>query len=233
MAKKELPKELITPKNLESDGGAFGGNIKGKLSGLSDKAFGVTKFVLGLCLLPFVYSSSAAFLNEFNTIQPLYRSPFWSGIITLLVVYLFIWEPAVIYAKGQKMLEAVFKFFTPLVRVAPYLLPIYTVVLFVLYYLFSAIFSSVDWLRPFIFLFGFSTALHLVFGAKSLRGKKGDFLKSNYIFGFSFVYILNVALLALLLNLIFKEFSFVNFSNNTISAAKSIISIVFRQLFLP
>jgi hypothetical protein len=74
--------------------------------------------------------------------------------------------------------------------------------------------------------------MHLVFSSRSIRTKKGDFLKGNYIFGFSFILILNLALLALGFSLIFREYSFVNFCNVSCSAAGKIFYAVFRQLFI-
>ena len=119
-----------------------------------------------------------------------------------------------------------------MVRFAPYLVPIYTLLLFFAYVLLSAMHKSDRILGYFIFLFGFSFALHLVFGAKSLRSRKGDFLKGNYIFGFSFVYVLNIFILALLLNLIFANFSVVDFSNDAFRLCGNIFRFSFRQLFL-
>jgi len=81
-------------------------------------------------------------------------------------------------------------------------------------------------------LIGFGTVLHLVFSAKTIRTKKGDFLKGNYIFGFSFIFILNMALLAFGFSLIFKEFSFVNFCNISFTIARNIFYAVFKQLFM-
>ena len=203
-----------------------------KISGFSQKIFGITKFILGIWLLPFVYSTTISFLNEFALIEKTQQTYFWSGLISFLLIYLFIWEPVIIYSKGQKLLELVFNYFKPLVRVAPYLLPIYTIVLFIIYGLLSFIFKSVTSLNYFVFLFGFSIGLHLIFSAKSIRAKQNDFLKSNYIFGFSFIYIINLILLAIFLNLIFEKFSLVSFLNNSFQIAKNIFSTIFKQLFL-
>jgi len=225
MEKKEFPK-------AEGDFQPRASGISGKLSGLYGKSFAVIKFILGVCLLPFVYSSTVAFLNEFSLIEKPLQNCFWSGIITLLVIYLFVWEPAIIYAKGHKLLELIFNFFKPLVRVAPYLLPVYTIILFVAYALLSLVVKS-RWLIEYsIFLSGLTISLHLIFSAKAIRSKKGDFLKANYIFGFSFIYIVNLILLAFCLNLIFKDFSFVNFFNNAYSMAGSVFKAIFSQLFM-
>jgi len=225
MEKKEFPK-------AEGDFQPKASGITGKLSGLYNKSFGVIKFILGICFLPFVYSSTVAFLNEFNLVEKPLQNYFWAGVIVLLLVYLFVWEPVIVYTKGHKLLEFIFNFFKPLVRVAPYLLPIYTIILFIIYILLSLVVKS-RWLIEYsIFLLGLTIALHLIFSAKTIRSKKGDFLKANYIFGFSFIYIVNLALLAFCLNFIFKDFSFVDFFNNSFQTAKNIFGSAFRQLFL-
>jgi hypothetical protein len=228
MAKKEFPE-------LEKEGKDFKFDLpaqKGKGQHFAGKVLAVVKLLLGLCLLTFVYAVSLSFLWQLSKIEPLLQNYFWQGVISFLVIYLFIWEPAFVYSRGHKLLGLIFSFFKPLVNVAPYLVPIYTLVVFILYQLFSLVVKTPQLLRYTTFALGFTMALHLVFSAKSVRGKKGDFLKSNYLFGFSLVYILNVSLLAFLLNIIFLPFSFVVFCNQSYQNAAAVFSAVFRQLFL-
>jgi hypothetical protein len=203
-----------------------------KLPGISGKIFSIVKFILGVCLLPFVYSVSVAFLSEFSLVEKSLQGYFWAGVISFIILYLFIYAPAVIYRNGHRLLEIVFRFFTPLVRVAPYVLPIYAIIIFLGYTLCSLIFKSPQLINYFLFLFGFSLSLHLVFSSQSVRSKQEDFLKANYIFGFSLVYLINLLFLAFALNLILKEFSFVNFFNQSFQIAKSLFGALFRQLFL-
>jgi hypothetical protein len=235
MAKKEFPDKQI-PKGkeefIQNDAGGLGGDFSSKISGLSSKLFGVIKFILAIIILPLVYSSVVSFVNEFVQINQGLQQIFYNGIISFLVIYLFIWEPAVIYNKGHKLLEIMFSFFKPMVNVAPFLLPIYTILFFIIYGLLSLGIKS-DWLiKSTVFLVGFSSILHLTFSAKTIRKKKGDFLKANYIFGFSFIFILNLALLALGFSLIFEKFSFVNFCNISCTIFRNIFLAVFKQLFL-
>ncbi|MCX5712778.1 MAG: hypothetical protein NTY47_06960 [Candidatus Omnitrophica bacterium] len=230
MDKKEFnKKDKLNIKESSSDG--FSAK-PGKLSGFYGRMFGVIKFAFGVLLLPFVYSVSASFLNEFSLVPRILQNCFWYGVVSFLMIYLFVWEPVKIYLSGQKILEAIFRFFAPLVKVAPYLLPIYFFICYLVYLILS-LFPSVKGLLDYtMFFFGFTIALHLVFSAKTMRGKQGDFLKGNYIFGFSFIYIINVGILAFILNTIFKEFSFVNFSQNSYNISSGIFSGIFRQLFL-
>ncbi len=177
MAKKE------SLNKTEGDSGAQAPTSgSGRIAALTQTAFGIVKFALGVCLLPFVYSSTIAFLNEIVVIERPLENYFWFGMAAFLIMYLFIWEPAIIYAKGQSLLEFIFSFFKPLVRVAPYLLPVYTIILFFVYLIGSLVTKTPRLLDYTVFLFGFTLALHLVFGAKSLRSRKGDFFKGNYIF---------------------------------------------------
>jgi hypothetical protein len=206
--------------------------LKPRVPGISGKVFGFIKFVLGMIILPFVYSSTVSLLKEFQNIQHNLQDYFLVGIISFLVIYLFIWEPARVYIKGQKILEVIFRFFAPLVKVAPYLLPIYFILVFLGYLILSVMIKQEALLSNSLFLMGFTLALHLVFSAKTMRSKQGDFLKANYIFGFSLIYIINLLLLAFCLNIVFDKFSFVNFCNYSFEISRGIFSAVFKQLFL-
>ncbi|MBM3251816.1 MAG: hypothetical protein FJZ11_03440 [Candidatus Omnitrophica bacterium] len=230
MAKKESPKERLPVKD---DLEAFKAEAPpSKLAGLSSHAFSIIKLLLGISFLPFIYSSTVSFFGEFSLIEKALQNTFWSGLITLLIIYLFVWEPTIIYIKGSRLLELIFSFFRPMVRVAPYLLPIYTIILFLLYGVLTFFSKSGALISALIFLTGSSSAFHLIFSAKSIRSKQKDFLKANYLFGFSLVYIINLFLLSFCFNLIFEKFSFVNFSNNTWQAGSSVFNAIFKQLFL-
>lgn len=234
MEKKELfsKEDAILEKLKAGPEPGFTGGGGSKLAVFSQRAFSVIKLIAGVCLLPFVYGVSVSLLNELHTAEQIFQDYFWAGILSFLILYLFVYEPAIIYKKGQRLLELVFQLFKPLVRVAPYLLPIYTIVIFLVYVIFSFAINSKEAVGYFIFLMSFTLALHLVFGAKSVRSKQGDFLKANYIFGFSFVYIIDLVLLAFCLSMMFKGFSFVNFFNVSFHIGGNVLYAIFKQLFL-
>jgi len=202
-----------------------------KPSFLSNRVFDIIKLILGICLLPLAYSTTVSFLDQVSYVDLPLQNYLWAGVASFLLVYLFIFEPGWVYDKGHKLLEVLFSFLSPLVKVAPYLLPIYAVTVFVIYLL-LAVFIKENWLINYtMFLFGASLALHLVFSSKAIRSKKGDILKSNYIFGFSFVYIVNLWLIALFLSILLPGFSFFNFCEKAYFQASGIFKAVFSQLF--
>jgi len=178
--KKSLNKEAIP--DLEEEEFEPQPGLLAIFSGLSGRMFGIVKFILGICFLPFVYAVTVSYLSEFRLIGKSFQDYFWSGGITLVLIYFFIWEPASLYSKGQRLLEFVFNFFRPLVKVAPYVLPVYAIILFAVYGLLSLFIKSAWLLRCTLFLLGFAMTLHIVYSAKTLRSKKNDFLKGNYIY---------------------------------------------------
>lgn len=199
---------------------------------LKEFALILLKLAIGICLLPMVYGVTVSFSREIIKLEPAVTRAFIYGIVGFLAVYLFIWEPVVFFKKGQRILEVIFRFFAPLVKVAPFLLPIYTLLLFAAYWILTAFSDARGYVFALLFAIGFSVALHLVFCAKTLRSKQGDSLKANYLFGFSWIYILDSLLLAIFFNLAFENFSFISFFNGSCQIAKDIYLAVFTQLFL-
>ena len=95
----------------DAGGDSFLDKFKPKVQHLISRFLSVLKLVLGLCFLTFVYTGSVGFLQELKQADSRLQYDFWSGVITFVVVYLFIWEPAVVYSKGHKILELIFNFF--------------------------------------------------------------------------------------------------------------------------
>jgi len=229
MAKKEFQDLRIDNQPAKP---ILGSKLGPKTEKAIDWFLGVVKFILGLCLLVFVYSATVAFLSQFSLIDQTLQNRFWQGAIAFLIVYHLIWEPVRIYNAGHKIVGWLFSFFAPLVKAAPYLFPIYTLVLAVVYLLIYRAVDSPMLIHYFMFFFGLTFILHLIFSAKTLRQKKGDFLKSNFIFGYSLVYICDVFMFSFFLGLIFKQFSFIDFSSRFYDGASQIYGAVFAQLFL-
>jgi hypothetical protein len=229
MGKKESPNKKEASSKKEAKPQSPGG---GKPFVIPEKVFAVIKFILGLCMLPMVYSATRAFGAEFSVASHAGQGYFWGGVITFILIYLFIWEPVLIYESGHRLVETVFGFFQPFVRVAPNVLPIYAIIVFLFFCLGSLFIKGPWFLRSSLFLAGFFVALHLVFSIRPLRTGKEDFLKSHFIFSASFIYIINVLLSAFFLSVFLKGSSFGDFVTRTVSVYRDIFYAVFKQLFL-
>jgi len=191
----------------------------------------LAKLILGLLLLPFVYSISVSFFNTLRSASQTALLYFFAGIFTLLAVHLFVWEPKIVYNAGQKLLVLIFSFIRPLLRIAPYVLPTYTIILFIIYSVVLLFSKSQEILHYFVFFFGFSMSMHLVFSSRSLRTRRGDFLKANYIFGFCLIYMVNLLLVATFLNLVIADYSLIAFFRSSFRTGENILVVILAQLF--
>jgi hypothetical protein len=198
----------------------------------SKKALVVLKSLIVLFILPWIYAFTVAFINESKLIGGNSLESFIAGIISFLIIYLFICEPGKIFQQGQRITEATFRFLSPLIKFASFIVPIYSIIFFVVYILISIFIKSERLLEIFMFLIGFCFALHLIFSAKSLHSRKDDFLMINYLFSFGFIYIINIALLAVGFSILFEAFSWLDFGKVSYQISKGIFFAVFGQLFL-
>ena len=198
----------------------------------SQRALTVLKFFIAILCLPWIYSFTIAFINQAKLIKGRALDSFIWGILSFVITYHFLYTPSAIYKKEQKITEATFRFISPLVKFAPIVLPIYSIGLFLFYYLISLVFTSGYILILFMFLIGFSFIFHLVFTAKILRSRKDDFLMINYLFTFGFIYIINVAILALIFSILFEPFSWFSFLKATFEISRNVFISIFTQLFL-
>ena len=193
----------------------------------------ILKFVFFILLLPFVVTSTIAFIRELNALPSDLVDFFVRGILIYLLIHVFIYEPQGVYQYGQNLVSAVFRFFSPLVKVAPFFLPIYSIIFLIVFYFAMLIFKSADLRHYFMFLVSFTLTMHLVFTAKALRDKDSNAIKPHYFFGISVIYSVNIFILALMFDLILVDFSFPQFFNSATQMTGQIYSAAFHQLFLP
>ncbi|MDD4909611.1 MAG: hypothetical protein PHR44_02875 [Candidatus Omnitrophica bacterium] len=195
------------------------------------RVFGLLKLFLGILVVPLCVGTSAAFIYNFRLLEPAVIKCFINGAVTFIALFFLIWEPLLLYNKGQRIISVIFSFFLPLVKVASYVLPAYVIVLFAGYFILRFFGLEGPALGCIVFLIGFSQALHLAFTARTLRQKK-DFLKANYVFGFSAIYVLNIFILALGISFMFARFSFLDFARSACQITGEIYRPLVAQLFM-
>jgi hypothetical protein len=118
------------------------------------------------------------------------------------------------------------------VMLAPYLMPVYTVILAAVYFILSFFIDITKYSGAFIFLIGFTLMLHLVYTAESIRDKQSDLIKTGYFSSISFIYIANLIIVFLIVSLFFQGASFVNFISDVYEKTKIFYWSFWKQLFL-
>ncbi|MGE4357017.1 MAG: M50 family metallopeptidase [Candidatus Omnitrophota bacterium] len=217
----------------------------------------IFKFILGILLIPFCFGTSISLYRQISNISS--HSPeemfFLWGVVLYTVMHLFIFKPQRIYVFGHEMVHALFSWLCGgkvkkikisdkggevktdkinfLTLIAPYILPIYPLLLSLLFFVFDISYGGLNifYLRTFIFLFGFSLAMHILMTAEALRRIQPDLIQAGYLFSIVFIYLVNIFIIAFVLSRIFSYFSFSSFLKHSLEITREIFSRIFTQLF--
>lgn len=215
----------------------------------------ILRTLLGFLFLPLVIASSRAFYSQLSEIGKLSKNQlyFFVGIGVYAILHLIFYKPAYLYVLGHELVHAFSTWICGgqvksfrvsstggsvsttksnlFILLAPYFFPVYTVGLSLVYFIGSFFRDLTLYLPFFLFLIGFSLAFHLILTADSLRTKQSDILKTGYLFSISLIYIVNLAIVAFILSLIFSNVFFSVFLTSTLSHSKDIYLAIFKQLF--
>ena len=118
------------------------------------------------------------------------------------------------------------------VMLAPYMIPVYTVTIAMVYFILSFFIDITKYSGVFIFLIGFTLMFHLAYTAESIRQKQSDLIKTGYFSSISFIYIVNLVIVFLIMSLFFKDVSFIDFISNIYEKTKFFYWSFWKQLFL-
>ncbi len=216
----------MAAKEEKASGG--GGDPKG---GWQGTLLIVLKFLFAALFLPVVIGSTMALQNEVMGFDASLRHSLWIGLVAYLVLFFFVYDFAHVYQFGQNVMTFCFQFFKPMLNFAPYVLPIYTIVVLIAFAVMSAMGKAHEWQGMFFSLIAFTFSMHIILTAKDLYKKDPGFGKPTYFFGMELVYIIDVFLIALVMNVVLPGFSFIEFFKRLSGVSLDIYKPVIGQLF--
>lgn len=212
--------------------------------------------IAGVILLPLAITVSKTFyyqlagISIFDSRNQVY---FLWGVASYVVIYIFFFKLNFIYnfgheathvistwlsfgkaknmkvsGKGGSVQTTKSNFF---INISPYFIPIYTICLCLCYLIISKFAEIAAYAPYFIFLIGFTLAMHIVLTVDALKVSQPDLIKTGYLFSLSLIYVINIIAVAFVISLIFKGFSFMDFFMQFYLETKEVYILIFRQLF--
>jgi len=216
----------------------------------------ITKIVVGVILLPVAIAISIALFKQMGKVYSVSYSGsqfFLWGIVAYVGIHLFLFKPQYLYTLGHETTHVLstwlcggkvtsFKvskeggavtttkknFF---IALSPYFVPFYTLLVSGFYFLGSLVYNLSYLSSYFVFLIGFTLAFHIVSTVEVMRKEQPDILNTGYIFSVTFIYIVNIILVAFIVSLLFSEVSFEEFFRSSWNISGGIYVKIFRQLF--
>lgn len=212
--------------------------------------------IIGLMLIPFGIGATFAFVKILSGVLILTQEHYYflAGFGGYFLIHILLYRPLSMYVFGHELTHALWAFMFGgsvksmkvsssggrvvvtksnfLINLAPYFFPIYTFLIFLLYWLFSFLFYVEKYFGIFIFLIGFSLAFHLALTFFALRQQQSDVHEVGYVFSLSFIYVVNIFVIMLVLKMIFPlEIKYIDFINISYYKAKEVYMLLFSMLF--
>lgn len=187
----------------------------------------VAKFVFALLALPLMFALTTSFNAAIDKFS-FFSYEFKAGILAYVIIHLFIFPFKFVHGFGQKMIELIFRFSTVLSKTVPLFVPFFTIVL--LFVLWLAQENKWQGGQYWAFFIGMALAMHLLLTAQSLREEDSNAVKPHYFFLMTWVYALNLCLVVVVLSFITNSISLDDFLIATMTKAKDIYLVIFKQL---
>ena len=216
------------------------------------------KTAIGIILLPLLVSVSAAFYRQFGNMGSVFtqeQQNFLFGIIAYGLLQLFVFKPAYLYVLGHETVHVFATWFclgkvtsfnvssaggsvttsksNIFISLSPYFVPIYAILVVILYYIINDVFLWGFLTRPyFMFILGLTLSFHIVMTIDTLKTRQPDLVKTGYITSSVLIYVINLVVISGILGLLFKSFSFRSFLGSAYFLSFDIYKLIFEQLFL-
>lgn len=214
------------------------------------------RFLLGLAAVPVAVVASIVLYHQLGLVRQLSenQSYFLAGVVIYLVVHSIFYKPVYLYILGHELTHAIFTWLCGgrvtsfratlrggrvtttksnfFITLGPYFFPIYTVLISCAYFAVSVFSESRDYTSAFIFLIGFSWALHVVLTIHFIKMEQPDIMKMGTLFSICLVYIANLIIVAFILSLFFPEVSFPGFVKDSCLESGEFYGNFFRGLLL-
>lgn len=213
----------------------------------------ILKFLSAILAIPVAAGASIAFYKNFLLVKELSVSInyFIGGAVTYVVIHLLFYKPTFLYVFGHEAVHAGVSWIfggkikgfkaskeggsvstdkvNAVVELSPYFIPIYAIVVTLIYFLIASSYRING--SIFVFLIGFTLAFHLISTMEVMKTRQPDFLKSGYFFSIVLVYILNILVISVIFSLLFASFSMKHFFIDLLSVSRDIYMAIIRQLF--
>lgn len=193
--------------------------------------FSLIKFVLFLVSIPFIAAVTISFQREIFELKSVYHHSFYWGVLAYVLLNLFLTDLNWLYKFGQAITYEFFRFWDPLAKVLPYVIPIYTLLFLGAYYLSTQMLGQFINSPFWFFMIGLTFAMHIVMAARELYEADRAVFKPNYLFEMMLVYIVNILIMVQLFNVTALRFSLFAFVQTVMDLTQNFYRLLYLRFF--
>jgi hypothetical protein len=193
--------------------------------------FSIFKFILAIALLPVIIAATMGFERHLIYYPSNYESFFMWGIIAFLITFIFVYQFWGMHEFGLKVVAGVFRFIAPFNEFFARIVSFYLLGTILVLYVIKHFFHANQYDHYLVFFMGFTLAMHILLVAQELQEQEKAPLKPTYLLSIGLVYILNILLVVLLLDLVVGRLTFPVFFNALLSKSRNFYEISYGKIF--
>lgn len=191
----------------------------------------ILKIVFTVVMLPVLVASAVALQRQAFTLSGDLQQALGLGLTSFLILKLFVYDFQALHHLGQGITTFCFRAFKGLAQVAPFVIPLYSVFVLLVYAILQFMGKARGLQYLFFTLLAFTFSMHVVMTAQELYEKDGAYGKPTYFFSMVLITIVDLVVLALVVSAITPAFDFLKFFNDIDRCVGQIYRAVFQQLF--
>ncbi len=188
----------------------------------------VCKILLAALFLPLVVAVTVGFHKQLVGLDKLQEFVIW-GVWAYTLMHLFLFKPVGFFHFWQKIISDMFRFSPTAATVMPQVIPVIPLLILLLLYIFNTLLRLDHLAKYFLFAAGFAVTMHVVLIAEGLANDDPDPVKAHYLFSIALVYIANILIVVLLLDLNFHQVLFSDFIREVWNVGYGIYGFLYRK----
>ncbi len=189
------------------------------------------KIIFTALFAPVVYAGAVNFYEHLNAYPPPHGEFFKWGMCAFLLVFLFLHRFDKMYQAGQATMTELFKFLTPLNHALARIIPVYTLLIFVVLLIWGKLHDLSAYVHYFQFFAGFFFMMHVILLARELQDEESSFLKPSYFFQMSLYFVFSLCVTVLLLDMAVWQATFLQFGGEVLTDARDIYLAAIEKIF--
>lgn len=171
----------------------------------------ILKVILSIALMPVSVAVTLTLVDHLNTYPAVLSVNFLYGAGFFVLIFLFFYQFWGFFELGYKVLNNLFQFAAPMDKWLAYATPIYTILVLLIFYIVRVLGKVVHLDHQFSFMAGFTLVMHFLVLAQELQNQEKTPVKPDYLLAINVIYIYDIFLVVLLMDLVFQKWSFPQF----------------------
>jgi hypothetical protein len=197
---------------------------------VKDFLLAIVKLCSAALLFPILIACILIFKEHLLVYPSTYSEFFIWGVGGFIIVFLFLYQFWSVFEFGQSSMSELTKFMAPLNQTVSRVVSFYLILIMIGFYVVMNFFNGQEYSPYFLFFTGFFFAMHILLVAQQLQDEEKTPIKPGYLFWMMLIFIFNIFMIVVSLDLVTSDFTFPQFFSDTLALTYDIYLRIWDRL---